>query len=100
MGNNYYKKRIVVEKRQSSLSLTCFTYQNDTIDMSKLYPYSRTIITNNQQFKFSINKLCKNTSRAMYTLLGNVNKPCEVKFLIDLFDIIDFLTKMMLPLHL
>ena len=65
---------MVLEKRQSPITQTSFTYKNNALDMSKSYPYLGTIISNNGQFKFNINELCKKASRAMYTLLGNVNK--------------------------
>ena len=53
-------------------------------------------MSNNGQFKLSINELCKTASRAMYTLLGNINKfyAGNVRILIDLFD------KMILPICL
>ena len=63
--------------------------------MSKSYPYLGTIISNNGQFKFNINELCKKaSSRAMHTFLGNVNKfyAGNIKILIDLFN------KMVLPI--
>ena len=62
--------------------------------MFKSYPYLWTIISNNGQFKFNIKELFQNTSRAVYTLLGNVNKfhAGNIKILIDLFN------KMILPI--
>ena len=85
---------MVVEKRQSSINQTSFTYKNNVLDICKTYPYLGTIISHNGQFKFNINELCKKASRAMYTLLGNVNKfyAGNIKILIDLFD------KMILPI--
>ena len=79
---------MVVEKRQSSINQTSFTYKNNVLDICKSYPYLGTIISHNGQFKFNINKLCKKASRAMYTLLGNVNKfyAGNIKILIDLVD--------------
>ena len=65
---------MVVKKRQSPLRLTRFTYQNNSIDMCKSCPYLRTIMSNYEQFKLSINKLYKNARRQMYNLLGNLNK--------------------------
>ena len=88
-------KTIVVEKRQSPISQTSITYKNNALDMSKSYPYLGTIISNNGQFKFNINELCKKaSSRAMHTFLGNVNKfyAGNIKILIDLFN------KMVLPI--
>ena len=51
-------------------------------------------MSNNGQFRLSIKKLCKNTIRAMHTLLDNVIKlrAGNVNILIDLFD------KMILPI--
>ena len=66
-------KTMVVEKPQSPINQTSFTYKNNALDICKSYPYLRTIISGNGQFKFNINELCKKTSRVMYTLLGNVN---------------------------
>ena len=85
---------MVVEKRQSSINQTNFTYKNNALDICKSHPYLGTIISHNGQFKFNINELCKKASRAMYTLLGNVNKfyARNIKILIDLFD------KMILPI--
>ena len=85
---------MVVEKRQSSISKTSFTYKNNALDICKSYPYLGTIISQNGQFKFNINELYKKTSRAMYTLLGNVNKfyAVNIKLLTDSFD------KMILPI--
>ena len=84
---------MVVEKGQSSINQTSFTYKNNVLDICKSYPYLGTIICHNGQFKFNINELFKKASRAMYTLLGNVNKSYagNIKILIDLFD------KMLLP---
>ena len=42
--------------------------------MCKSCPYLRTIMSNYEQFKLSINKLHKNARRQMYNLLGNLNK--------------------------
>ena len=81
-------KIMVVEKRQSPITQTSLTYENNALDMCKSYSYLGTIISNNGQFKFNINKLCKKASRVMHTLLGNVNKfyTGNIKILIDLFD--------------
>ena len=78
-------KAVVVEKRQSPLSRTSYSVQNNTTDVCKSCPYLGTIISNNEQFKLSINDTCKNASRAICTLSGNVNKPCagNVRTLID-----------------
>ena len=86
-------KTMVVEKWQSSINQTSFTYKNNVLDICKTYPYLGTVISHNGQFKFNINELCKKASRGMYTLLGNVNKfyAGNIKILIDLFN------KMILP---
>ena len=78
---------MVVEKRQSSINQTSFIYENNVLDTCKSYPYLGTIMYHNGQFKFNINELCKKARRAMYTLLGNVNKHYagNIKILIDLF---------------
>ena len=85
---------MVVEKRQFPINQTSFTYKNNALDKCKSNRYLRTTISNNEQFKSNINELCKNSSRAMYTLLGNVNKfyAGNIKTMIDLFD------KMILPI--
>ena len=56
--------------------------------MCNSYLYLGTIVSNNGQFKLNINELCKKASRAIYTLLGNVNKfyAGNIKTLIDLFN--------------
>ena len=79
---------MVVEKRQFLISQTSFTYKNNVLDMCNSYLYLGTIVSNNGQFKLNINELCKKASRAIYTLLGNVNKfyAGNIKTLIDLFN--------------
>ena len=79
---------MVVEKRQFPINQTSFTYKNNALDKCKSNRYLRTTISNNEQFKSNINELCKNSSRAMYTLLGNVNKfyAGNINILIDLLD--------------
>ena len=81
-------KTMLVEKKQSSINQTSFTYKNNVLDICKSYPYLGTIISYNGQFKFNTNELCKKASSAMYTLLGNANKfyAENIKILIDLFD--------------
>ena len=81
-------KTMVVEKGQSSITKTSFTYKNNVLSIYKSHPYLRTIISHNGQFKFNMNELCKKASRAMYTLLGNVSKfyAGSIKILGDLFD--------------
>ena len=81
-------KTMVVEKRQFLISQTSFTYKNNVLDMCNSYLYLGTIVSNNGQFKLNINELCKKVSRAIYTLLGNVNKfyAGNIKTLIDLFN--------------
>ena len=85
---------MVVEKQQSPINQTSFTYKNNALNMCKSYPYLGTIISHNEQFKFNINKLFKKASRAMYTLLGNENKfyAGNIEILIDLFN------KMIIPI--
>ena len=87
-------KTMVAETQQSSINQSSFTYKSNVLDICKSYPYLGTIISHNGQFIFNINELCKKASRAMYTLLGNVNKfyAGNIKILIDLFD------KMILPI--
>ena len=65
---------MVLEKWQSPINQTSFTYKNNALDMCKSYSYLGTIIFHNGQFKSNINELCKKASRAMCTLLGNANK--------------------------
>ena len=81
-------KTMVVEKRQSSINQTSFTYKNNVLDICKTYPYLGTIISHNGQFKFNINELCKKSIRAMYPLLRNVNKfyAGSINILIELSD--------------
>ena len=84
----------MVAEKQQSINQTNFTYKNNVLDICKSYPYLGTIISHNGQFKFNINERYKKASRAMYTLLGNVNKfyAENIKILIDLFN------KMILPI--
>ena len=42
---------MVVEKQQSQVTQTSFTYKNNALDMCKSYSYLGTIITNYGQFK-------------------------------------------------
>ena len=81
-------KTMVVEKRQFLISQTSFTYKNNVLDMCNPYLYLGAIVSNNGQFKLNINELCKKSSRAIYALLGNVNKfyAGNIKTLIDLFN--------------
>ena len=58
-------KTMVVEKGQSSINQTSFTYKNNVLYIFKSYPYLGTIISHNGQFKFKINELSKKASRAM-----------------------------------
>ena len=70
------------------------TFNGNVIETCNLYPYLGSLISNNGKFKLNISELCKSASRAMYTLLGNVNKfsSGNVTILLDLFD------KMILPI--
>ena len=65
---------MVVEKIQSSVQIHCFNFKKKPLEICKLYPYLRAIITNNGNFKVNIEELCKIARRAMYTLLGSTNK--------------------------
>ena len=72
--NNKKMEVMVVEKRQSSAQIHRFTLQKEPLEICKLYPYLRKVITNNGNFKVNIEELCKSARRAMYTLLGSANK--------------------------
>ena len=78
---------MIVVKRQVATA-NSFTFNGNVIETCKSYPYLGSLISNNGQFKLSISELCKSASRAMYTLLGNVNKFSSenVTILLDLFD--------------
>ena len=65
---------MVVEKRQSSVQIYCFSFKKKPLEICKLYPYLGAIITNNENFKVNIEELYKIARRAMYTLLGSTNK--------------------------
>ena len=84
---------MIVEKRQSSISNTFF-FNNSPLEMCKSYPYLGTLISNNGKFKLNINEICKSASRAMYTLLGHINKYSagNIAILLELFD------RMILPI--
>ena len=85
---------MVVEKRQSSAQIHCFSLQKEPLEICKLYLYLGTIITNNGNFKVNIEELCKSARRAMYTLLGSTNKFASgnLRVLLKLFD------RMILPI--
>ena len=88
MVNNKKTKAMVVEKRQSSAQIHRFNFKKEPLEISKLYPYLRTIIANNGNFKANIEELCKSARRAMYTLLGSTNKFASgnLRVLLKLFD--------------
>ena len=56
--------------------------------------YLGSIISNNDSFKLNIYELCESASRAMYNLLGNVNKQMSGTFYI----LTELLDKMVLPI--
>ena len=91
--NTKKTKTMVVEKRQSSIS-KIFTFHNNPLEMCKAYPYLGTLISNNGKFKLNISEICKSASKAMYTLLGHVNKYSagNISVLLELFD------RMILPI--
>ena len=84
---------MIIAKRQLAME-SSFTFNGNVIETCKSYPYLGSLISNNRQFKLNISELCKGASRAMYTLLGNVNKfsSGNATILLDLFD------KMILPI--
>ena len=84
---------MIVTKRQLAMA-NSFTFNSNVIEICKSYPYLGYLISNNGKFKLNISELYKSTSRAMYTLLGNVNKfpSRNVTILLDLSD------KMILPI--
>ena len=88
MVNNKKTKAMVVEKRQSSAQIHRFNFKKEPLEICKLYPYLRTIIANNGNFKANIEELCKSARRAMYTLLGSTNKFASgnLRVLLKLFD--------------
>ena len=61
---------MVVEKRQSSAQIYRFSFKKETLEICNLYPFLKTIISNNGNFKVNIEELCKSASRVMYTLLN------------------------------
>ena len=85
---------MVVEKRQSSAQIHCFSFKREPLEICKIYPYLGTIITNNGNFKINIEELCKSVRRAMYTLLGGTNNFASgnLRMLLKLFD------RMILPI--
>ena len=94
MVNNKKTKAMVVEKRPSSAQIHRFNFKKEPLEICKLYPYLRTIIANNGNFKANIEELCKSARRAMYTLLGSTNKFASgnLRVLLKLFD------RMILPI--
>ena len=86
-------KTMIFEKKQLPM-LNSFTFNAIFIETCKSYPYFGSLISNNGQFKLHISELFKSAIRAMYTLLGNVNKfsSGNISILLDLFD------KMILPI--
>ena len=80
-------KTMIVTKRQLAMA-NSFTFNSNVIEICKSYPYLRYLISNNGKFKLNISELYKSTSRAMYTLLDNVNKfpSRNVTILLDLSD--------------
>ena len=83
---------MVIEKRQSSAQMYHFSFKKEPLEICKLYPYLRTIITNNGNFKVNIQELCKSARRATYTLLDSSNKSGNLRTLPKLFD------RMILPI--
>ena len=51
-----------------------FTFKDNLIETCKSYTYLGSLISSKGQFKLNISEICKCDSRAMYTLLGNINK--------------------------
>ena len=84
---------MIIEKRQLAMARS-FTFDGNVIETCKSYPYLGSLISNNGQFKLNISELCKSATRAMYTLLDNVNKfsSGNATILLNLFD------KMILPI--
>ena len=78
---------MIVSKRRPSAQ-NQFTFENKPLNTCKSYAYLGCIISNNGSFKLNIDELCKSASRAMYNLLGKVNKHLSgnVYILTELFD--------------
>ena len=57
MVNNKKTKAMVVEKRPSSAQIHRFNFKKEPLEICKLYPYLRTIIANNGNFKANIEEL-------------------------------------------
>ena len=91
--NTRKTKTMIVAKRQVAIA-NFFTFNGNVIETCKSYTYLGSLISNNGQFKLNISELCKSASRAMYTLLGNLNKfsSGNVTVILNLFD------KMILPI--
>ena len=84
---------MIIAKRQLAMA-SSFTFNDNVIETCNSYPYLGSLISNNGQFKLYISELFKSANRAMYTVLGIVNKfsSRDVRILLDLFD------KMILPI--
>ena len=64
---------MVLEKIQSLTQMHSFSFKKESLEICKLYPYLRTIITNNGNFKVNIQELYKSARREIYTLLNSTN---------------------------
>ena len=85
--NTKRTKTVITAKRQLAMA-SFFTFNGNVIETFKSYPYLRSLIYNNHQFRLTISELCKSASRAMCTLLGYLNRfsSRNVTILLDLFD--------------
>ena len=66
--NNNKAKILVVEKRQSAALIHRSSAEKVPVEICKLYPYLGTITTNNENFKETIEELCKSSRRAIDTM--------------------------------
>ena len=85
---------MVVEKRQSTAQMHRFSLKKEPLEMYKLCPSLGTIITSNGNFKVNVQELCTSARRAMYTLIGGINKLTSgnLRVLLKLFE------RMILPI--
>ena len=76
------------KNKQNSDSCKEIVSACNVIETCKLYPYLGSLISSNRQFELNISELCKSASRAMYTILDNVNKfsSGDVTKLLDFFN--------------
>ena len=73
---------------KETATASSFTFNGNVIETCNSYPYLGSLISNNGQLKLNISELGESASRAIYILLGTVNKfsSGNVTILLDLFD--------------